>query len=123
MVAIAQSRLPVGLVIVGDAMRLPVADGAFDRVLAGHFYGHLPPDERAEFLSEARRVADELVVVDTAPRPDAAPEQWEERILTDGPRHRAYKRYLSGDELATELGGEPLFGGQWFSAARVCWHV
>lgn len=121
MVRIAQSRLPLGLAIVGDAMHLPVADGAFDRVLAGHFYGHLPPDERAEFLAEARRVADELVVVDTARRPDRAPEQWEERILSNGSRHQVYKRYLSGNELATELGGEPLFAGQWFSAARVCW--
>jgi len=55
MVAIAQSRLPDGLALVGDALDLPFADGAFDRILTSHFYGHLPPDERATFLAQARR--------------------------------------------------------------------
>jgi SAM-dependent methyltransferase len=62
MVAIAQSRLPNGVAIVGDALGLPFADQTFDRVLTGHFYGHLPPDERHRFLAEARRVARELGV-------------------------------------------------------------
>ena len=39
---------------------------SFDRVFTGHFYGHLDPDERARFLAESRRVADELIVVDAA---------------------------------------------------------
>jgi ubiquinone/menaquinone biosynthesis C-methylase UbiE len=60
MVAIAQSRLPQGLAIAGDALHLVVADHAFDRVFAGHFYGHLPPRERQAFLAEARRAAGEL---------------------------------------------------------------
>lgn len=64
MVAIAQSRCPDGLAIVGDALNLIVADHAFDRVFTGHFYGHLPPEERRAFLAEARRVARELVVID-----------------------------------------------------------
>src|SRR3954447_10446398 len=42
MVAIARSRLPHGLALVGDALHLPFAAGPFDRVFAGHFYGHLP---------------------------------------------------------------------------------
>lgn len=121
MVAIAQSRLPAGLAIVGDALRLAVADGACDRVFTGHFYGHLPDAERQAFLAEARRVAGELVVVDSAPRPGADPEQWQERILNDGSRHRVYKRYLSGGQLAEELGGETLLDGSWFAAARVSW--
>jgi ubiquinone/menaquinone biosynthesis C-methylase UbiE len=121
MVAIAQSRLPAGVAIVGDALSLPVADGAFDRVLAGHFYGHLPLDERTAFLSEARRVAGELVVIDTAMRPGAQPEQWVERMLNNGSRHRIYKRYLTGAQLAHELGGEVLLEGRSFVAARVTW--
>jgi demethylmenaquinone methyltransferase/2-methoxy-6-polyprenyl-1,4-benzoquinol methylase len=52
MVAIAQSRLPAGVAIVGDALRLPFADSAFERVFTGHFYGHLPAAERVAFLSE-----------------------------------------------------------------------
>jgi ubiquinone/menaquinone biosynthesis C-methylase UbiE len=121
MVAIAQSRLPEGLAIVGDALNLVVADHSFDRVFTGHFYGHLPPAERQAFLTEARRVASELVVVDSALRPGTDPEQWQERVLNDGSRHRVYKRYLTGDQLAAELGGEVLFEGAWFVAARASW--
>src|SRR5215469_9234546 len=65
MVAIAQSRMPDGLAIVGDALHLVVADGAFGRVFTGHFYGHLPAAGRQVFLSEARRAAGELVVIDS----------------------------------------------------------
>jgi ubiquinone/menaquinone biosynthesis C-methylase UbiE len=121
MVAIAQSRLPQGLAIVGDALQPVVADHAFDRVFTGHFYGHLPPDERQLFVAEARRVAGELVVVDSARRPGVDHEQWQDRVLNDGSRHRVYKRYFTADQLAGELGGEALFDGAWFVAARVTW--
>jgi SAM-dependent methyltransferase len=124
MVAIAQARLRErgGLALTGDALALPFADGAFDRVLTAHFYGHLVPEERAAFLAQARRVAGELVVIDSAPREgveDIEHERWEERVLNDGSRHRVFKRFLTGPELATELGdGEVLLDGRWFSAAR-----
>jgi ubiquinone/menaquinone biosynthesis C-methylase UbiE len=123
MVAVAQQRLPDGVALVGDALALPFADGAFDRILTGHFYGHLVPDERAAFLAEARRVAPELVIVDTAPRPDKPAEGWEERILNDGSRHRVFKRFLSAADLLEELAeaggtGEALMDGRWFSAVR-----
>jgi ubiquinone/menaquinone biosynthesis C-methylase UbiE len=125
MVAIAQERLRPrgGLALIGDALALPFADGAFDRVLTGHFYGHLVPAERAAFLAEARRVTaagGELVVIDSAPRDDGERERWEERVLNDGSRHRVYKRFLSGSDLAGELGAtaEVLLDGRWFSAAR-----
>jgi ubiquinone/menaquinone biosynthesis C-methylase UbiE len=121
MVAIAQDRLPEGLALTGDALALPFADGAFDRVLTAHFYGHLVPEERAAFLAEARRVAPaELIVVDSAPRPGVERERWEERVLNDGSRHRVFKRFLTGPELAAELGGdgEILMDGRWFSAVR-----
>ncbi|HET6508219.1 MAG TPA: class I SAM-dependent methyltransferase [Baekduia sp.] len=133
MVAIAQHRLRErgggdgdgdgGLALTGDALALPFADGAFDRVLTGHFYGHLVPAERAAFLAEARRVAPgELVVIDSAPREHGERERWEERILNDGSRHRVFKRFLSGADLAAELGGggeaEILMDGRWFSAVR-----
>ena len=116
MVRIAQSRLPDGLALVGDALSLPFADGAFDRVLAGHFYGHLEPAERAAFLHEASRVAPELVVVDSAGDEDR--EEWQERELKDGSRHRVYKRWFSPEGLAAELGGatRTLHAGRWFVA-------
>jgi len=121
MAAIASSRLPEGVALVGDGLRLPVADRAFGRVFTGHFYGHLSPAERTAFLAEARRVAGELVVVDSARRPGVEPEQWQQRVLNDGSRHRVYKRYLSGDQLAEEIGGQALLDGPWFVAARVSW--
>ncbi len=121
MVAIAQSRLPHGLALVGNALTLPFADASFERVFTGHFYGHLPPGERARFVAEARRVAGELVVLDSAPRSDKPTEHWDERVLNDGSRHRVYKRYLSGPALAEELGGDCVLNGRWFAAARTRW--
>lgn len=117
MVAIAQSRLPEGLALTGDALDLPFADRAFDRVFTAHFYGHLSPDERAAFLTEARRVAPELVVVDSAARAGAE-HGWHERTLNDGSQHRVFKRYLTAEQLAAELVGEPMMDGDWFVAAR-----
>ena len=121
MVALAQSRLPDGLAMVGHALDLPFADSSFDRVLTGHFYGHLPPDERDAFLVEAKRVAGELVVVDAALRDDLDPEQWQERVLNDGSRHRVYKRSLRAQQLADEIGGQVTQDGAWFVVARTSW--
>ena len=119
MVEIARTRMAHVSVQQADAVPLPFADGAFDRVFTSHFYGHLLPGERDRFLTEARRVAgDELVVVDSALRPDGVPEAWQERTLKDGTTHRVYKRWFTGDGLAAELGdGEVLFDGEWFVAA------
>jgi ubiquinone/menaquinone biosynthesis C-methylase UbiE len=121
MAAITRSRLPAGQAVVGDALRLPVAGQAFERVFTGHFYGHLPAAERRAFLAETRRVAAELVVVDSALRPGTDPEQWQERVLNDGSRYRVYKRYFAPGQLAAELGGQPLLDGTWFTAAKVSW--
>jgi SAM-dependent methyltransferase len=110
-----------GPVLVADALALPFADGAFDRVLTGHFYGHLPPAEREAFLGEARRVARELIVLDSARRSGVEAEQWQERVLNDGSRHEIFKRYLEPGQLAAEIGGEMAFDGTWFVAARAAW--
>jgi ubiquinone/menaquinone biosynthesis C-methylase UbiE len=118
MVAIAQARLPGGVALVGDALALPFADAGFDRLFTGHFYGHLEPGERDAFLREAGRVAGELVVIDSAVRPDEAPEGWVDRKLSDGSHHRVFKRFFTGRQLAGEIGGEALFDGDWFVAAR-----
>ena len=118
MAGLAHSRLTDGVALVGDALNLPFPDGAFDRVLTGHFYGHLPPNERAPFLPEVRRVGRELVVIDSAMRPGVEPEQWQDRVLNDGSRHRVFKRYLTADQLAAEIGGRVILTGDWFVAAR-----
>ena len=102
-----------------DALPLPFGDGEFDRVFTGHFYGHLEGEARTRFLAEASRVAGELVVADSAVRPDHEPEERQERMLNDGSRHEVYKRYFTGDGLAEELGGgEVLHAGPWFVVVR-----
>ena len=114
MVAIAAERVPRAHVVRGDAVPLPFADRAFDRVFTAHFYGHLQGDERTAFVAEARRVGAELVVVDSALRDGVDAEEWQERLLTDGSRHRVYKRYLTAAGLADELGGgQVLMAGRW----------
>jgi ubiquinone/menaquinone biosynthesis C-methylase UbiE len=115
MVTIAAERLPGGRVVQGDAVPLPFADGGFDRVFTGSFYGHLLDGERERFVAEARRVGGELVVLDAALREDGVPEEWQERKLNDGSRHRVYKRFFTADGLLDELGGgRVLHAGRWF---------
>ena len=115
----ARRQAPQATFLEGDALTLPFEDCTFDRVFTAHFYGHLEHDERERFLGEASRVAKELVVADSALRPDVEPEERQERILNDGSRWEVYKRYFSADELAQELGGgETLFAGRWFVTVR-----
>ncbi|MGE5828743.1 MAG: class I SAM-dependent methyltransferase [Micromonosporaceae bacterium] len=118
MVGLARGRIARGVVIIANALALPFPDGAFERIVTGHFYGHLPVDERRVFLAECRRVGRELIVIDSALRPGIEPEQWHERVLNDGARYRIYKRYLGAGELAAEIGGEVELDGSWFVAAR-----
>jgi ubiquinone/menaquinone biosynthesis C-methylase UbiE len=115
----ARRQAPGAAFVHGEALELPFEDGAFERGFTGHFYGHLDPEERGRFLAEARRVAPELVVVDSAQRDDVEPEEHQERVLNDGSRWEVYKRYLRPDVLARELGGgETFFAGRWFVAVR-----
>jgi ubiquinone/menaquinone biosynthesis C-methylase UbiE len=120
MVRVASARMPHARVVVGDAVPLPFAAGSFDRLVTGHFYGHLLPDERRAFVAEARRVAPELVIVDSARRAGMPEEETQERVLDDGSRHRVFKRFLGGERLREKLGeGEVLHEGDWFVVYRV----
>ena len=114
MLAEARARLPEAELVQGDVLDgLPFEGGAFERVFTGHFYGHLEPHVRARFLAEARRVAPELVVLDSA----GAGEEWQERMLDDGTRWQVYKRWFTPDGLLAELGGgRVLHDGQYFVA-------
>lgn len=117
MTEIAAARVPHARVLQADAVPLPFADGAFDRLFTSHFYGHLLPEEREAFAAEARRVARQLVVVDSALREGVGLEGWQERVLNDGSRHRVYKRFFTATSLTAELGGgEVLHAGRWFVA-------
>ncbi|MBO0767870.1 MAG: methyltransferase domain-containing protein [Solirubrobacterales bacterium] len=117
MVKLASARIPT--VLRADAVPLPFGDGEFERVFTSHFYGHLLPGEREAFLAEARRVGRELVLVDSALRPNANAEQHQERVLNDGSRHVVYKRFFTAPQLVDELGGgEVLHAGGWFVVVK-----
>lgn len=117
MVEIATQRMPRVRVMQGDAVPLPFGDREFDRVFTSHFYGHLLSGERRAFLAEVRRVARKVVVVDSTRRAEVPHEAWQERALNDGTRHRVFKRFLTAEQLANELGGgEILHNGRWFVA-------
>ncbi|MFL5839250.1 MAG: class I SAM-dependent methyltransferase [Thermoleophilaceae bacterium] len=117
MVEVAAGRMPRARIVQGDAVPLPFADGEFERLFTSHFYGHLLAEERDRFLAEARRVAGQIVIVDSALREGVGPAEWQERVLNDGSRHRVYKRFFTGPELAAELGGgDILHSGRWFVA-------
>jgi ubiquinone/menaquinone biosynthesis C-methylase UbiE len=119
MLELASARVPTAGFVQADALRLPFRDAAFDRVFTSHFYGHLEEAERVRFLAEARRVAPELVVVDSALRDGVEPAERQDRRLRDGSRWEVYKRYFRAIELASELGGgDVLLDGRWFVAVR-----
>jgi SAM-dependent methyltransferase len=117
--AIARERLP--RVVDGDALDPPFPDGAFERVATGHFYGHLDARDRERFLAQARRLAPELLVIDSARREDVPAERMDPRVLNDGSRYEVYKRWFEPDELVAELGGgEVVHAGRWFVAVLSC---
>ena len=118
MISIARERVPGGRFVVADAIPLPFADGEFERVFTGHFYGHLEEPARSRFLAGTRRVGKELVVVDSARRADVPAQRMDERVLNDGSRHQVFKRWFVAEELAEELGGDVLHAGPWFVAVR-----
>jgi ubiquinone/menaquinone biosynthesis C-methylase UbiE len=115
MLALARERLPNAEIARADVPPLPFGDDSFERVFTSHFYGHLRSPERDSFIAEARRVAPELVVVDSG---GGDREEVQERKLNDGSVHHVYKRWFSGDALAAEIGGEVLFDGDWFVVVR-----
>jgi ubiquinone/menaquinone biosynthesis C-methylase UbiE len=119
MLEIARERVPGGEFFRADAIALPFDDGSFDRLFTGHFYGHLGDGERERFLVEARRVAHELVIVDSSAHHSPVTEELQPRMLKDGSQWEVFKRYFSGTGLAAELGGcETLFEGHWFVVVR-----
>ena len=97
MLDVAAARIPRATFVQGDALDPPFGPGAFERVHASHFYGHLLAEQRGPFLDTARRLAGELVIVDSALRPGGGAESWQERELNDGSRHRVYKRWFTAE--------------------------
>jgi ubiquinone/menaquinone biosynthesis C-methylase UbiE len=119
MLALAGEQAPDATFVPGDALDLPFEDSAFERVFASYFYCHLEEDERVRFLSEARRVARELVIVASTWKEGAEPARYEKRMLQDGSRWQVFKRVFRPEELVAELGsGEILHLGHYFLVVR-----
>ena len=113
MLELARARRPDAAFVQGDAL---APRAGFERIFSAHFYGHLDEAQRAQFLALP---CDELVVVDSALRPEGVAEDWQERVLDDGSRHSVYKRWFTAEGLAEELGGGTvLHAGPWFVAVR-----
>ena len=118
MLEIARGQAPQARFVLGDALSLPFEDGAFDRIFTSYFYCHLEADDRERFLSEARRVGRELVVVASTRGEGDAFERWEDRTLGDGSQWNVYKRVFEGPDLAGELRGGIVFKSRWFVVVR-----
>lgn len=113
----ARRREPSMKLVRADALRLPFRDRCCERLVTTFFYGHLERPQAAAFFAEARRVANQLVIVDSAPGARWAEGDFEERILADGSRHLIYKRFFRAEDLLHELGGGTvLFAGRIFVA-------
>jgi ubiquinone/menaquinone biosynthesis C-methylase UbiE len=119
MIEVARERGAAVDYVVADATRLPFPAGSFERAFTGHFYGHLEAGEREPFVAEARRVANELVVLDSAWHEGVEHEEWQQRTLNDGSRWQVYKRYFEPEQLLAELDGVRIvFAGRWFVAVQ-----
>ena len=105
MVEIAASRLPDGRAVRGDAVPLPFADDAFHRVFTGTSTATCSRTSAPR--SSPRRAASRRSSSSSTPRcaTAACAEEWQERKLNDGSRHRVYKRFFTAEGLASELGG------------------
>lgn len=124
MLEIAAARVPGAAFVQGDALALPFPDDSFDRVVSGHFYGHLDASQRRTFLAESRRVAPELVLVDASRSHSEVDEEWSQRALRDGSRWEVYKRWFEPAALLDELAGsagDVLHAGHWFLVVRARW--
>ena len=121
MLKVARGRVPWAEFVRGDAFRMPFAGRSFERVFASFFYGLLPFEDRGRFLKEARRVGEELILLEPTPQwvPSGRAEGWEERRLSDGTRYEIYRRYFTAEKFAEELGGRILFAGRWMVMAKV----
>jgi demethylmenaquinone methyltransferase/2-methoxy-6-polyprenyl-1,4-benzoquinol methylase len=118
MLEIANAQAPEAIFVRGDALSLPFPDGSFGRCFASHIYGHLDRAERRRFRSEARRVAGELVILDTAGegREEGAVQ---DRGLADGSRWQVFKQPFTPERLIDELdSGEVLHRGDYFVMVR-----
>lgn len=97
-----------------DAMALPFRRRSFDRALVSHLYGLLQPHEARALLGELRRIAGEVVILDSGRPGGVAAEEWQQRTLPDGSEHQVFRRHFRADEIAAEVGGSVVFAGSFY---------
>jgi SAM-dependent methyltransferase len=101
-------------VVRADALRLPLADRSVTRFFAAHLYGLLLPDEREVLLTEAQRVAREVLILDAGHPEGVRAAEWQERTLEDGKPYRVFRRHFDARLLASEIGGNVIFDGNFY---------
>jgi ubiquinone/menaquinone biosynthesis C-methylase UbiE len=110
-----RSRVPGVPAIRGDALHLPLRVRSVDRVFAAHIYGILDKSGRNALLSEARRVAGELVILDSGRPAGVLAVQWQQRTSgLDQQLYRVLRRHFDAQELADEIGGQVLYAGRFY---------
>ena len=117
MLAVARERLPAGRVVEGERAR-PAVPRRRVRARGGRALLRPPRAGGPRPLpGRGGARAPELLVVDSARRPDVPEERWDPRVLSDGSRHAVFKRWFTPAGLAAELGGgEVVHAGDWFVA-------
>jgi ubiquinone/menaquinone biosynthesis C-methylase UbiE len=119
MLAIAAGRLPGARLVNAQVPPLPFASRSFERAFAANLYGHLAAPQRAELISEMRRVANEIVILDQLADDGRFRDGPEERVLLDGTRMTIHKCYFTVDRLLSEIGGgEVLMDGPVLAIVR-----
>jgi len=58
------------------------------------------------------------VILDSGRPPGATQAEWQRRPLPDGTSYTVYKRHFEIDVLLDEVGGEPLFSGEYYVLVR-----
>lgn len=119
MLAVARRRLPRAGLVRSRVPPMPFLNGAFERAFCANVYGHLRAEERSKLVSEALRVANELVVLDQLAESGVFTEGPEVRRLNDGSTFSIHKCYFTARRMVEELGGgEVLMDGPVFAIVR-----
>jgi hypothetical protein len=112
------SHLPHLPAVRADGGSLPLRNKAVERFFAAHLYGLLEADDRDSLLQEARRVADEIIILDAGRPPGVNAEEWQDRSLPEGGSYRVYRHHFDPTALADEIRGQVLFAGRFYVMAR-----